>query len=145
MCACAASGLYMKSAGSTSASTAAPLLTAGPSFPPRKQGPISMLLGAPVVFSGAPVVPPAPYGAIQSAGALPAPYSAMQSARVPQITALQPVASMQWPSQPTPYASAFMAPPAWPMYMPCYMPSPPPHSRPLCKLSLKSSPGSAKT
>ena len=35
------------------------------------------------------------------------------------------MASMQWPSQPTPYASAFMAPPAWPMYMPCYMPRPP--------------------
>ena len=28
-------------------------------------------------------------------------------------------------SQPTPYASAFMAPPAWPMYMPSYMPRPP--------------------
>ena len=33
-----------------------------------------------------------------------------------------------WPSQPTPYASAFTAHPAWPMYMPSYMymPRPPP-------------------
>ena len=31
---------------------------------------------------------------------------------------------MQWSSQPTPYAGAFMAPPAWPMYMPSYMPRP---------------------
>ena len=28
---------------------------------------------------------------------------------------------MRWPSQPTPYASAFMARPAWPMHMPSYM------------------------
>ena len=32
---------------------------------------------------------------------------------------------MPWSSQPTPYASAFMAPPAWPIYMPSYMPRPP--------------------
>ena len=32
---------------------------------------------------------------------------------------------MPWPNQPTPYASACMAPPAWPMYMPSYMPWPP--------------------
>ena len=32
---------------------------------------------------------------------------------------------MPWSSQSTPYASAFMAPPAWPMYMPGCMPRPP--------------------
>ena len=50
----------------------------------------------------------------------PAPFGAMQPA-------LQSVAGLPWPSQPTPYASAFtfMAPPAWPMYMPSYMPRPP--------------------
>ena len=51
----------------TSTSAAAPLLVTGPSFPPRMQGPISMLPGAPIAFSGAPVAPPAPYSAIQSA------------------------------------------------------------------------------
>ena len=32
---------------------------------------------------------------------------------------------MPWSSQPIPYASTFMTPPAWPMYMPSYMPRPP--------------------
>ena len=52
----------------------------------------------------------------------------MQSARAPQGTVLQPMAGVPWPSQPTPYASAFTARPAWPMYMPTYMymPRPPP-------------------
>ena len=96
----------------TSTSAATPLLVIGPSFPPRMQGPISMLPGAPIAFSGAPVAPPAPYHAIQST-------------RMPQGAALQPMAGMLWPSQSTPYASAFMAPPAWPMYVPCNMPRPP--------------------
>ena len=82
----------------TSAGTAAPLHVTWPSFPPVMQGPISMLPGAPTVFSGAPGAPVAP----------PAPYGSMTS--------------MPWSSQPTPYASAFMAPPALPMYMPTYMP-----------------------
>ena len=47
----------------TSTSAAALLLVMGPSFPPRKQGPISMLPGVPVAFSGAPGAPPAPYRA----------------------------------------------------------------------------------
>ena len=51
---------------------------------------------------------------------------------------------MPWPSQPTPYASTFKVSPAFPMYMTSYTPRPP-HSCLLCKLSLKSSLGSAKT
>ena len=113
-------------------SAAAPFLVPGPSFPPGTREPISVLPDAPILFSGA-------------LGAPPAPYSAMQSAGETQGTSLQPMAGAPWPSQATPYASAFMAPPAWPMYMPslvtCLGPQ---HSRP-CKLSLKSLPGNAKT
>ena len=42
-----------------------------------------------------------------------------------QGAALQPMAGAPWPSQPTPYASAFIAPPAFPMYKPSYMSTPP--------------------
>ena len=127
----------------TSTSAAAPLLVIGPSFPPRMQGPISMLPGAPIGFLGAPVAPPAQYSAKQSAGAPPAPYHAIQSTGMPQGAALQPMAGMPWPSQPTPYGSA---PPAWPGQCMCLATCPGPlHSRPLCKLSLKRLPGSAKT
>ena len=118
----------------SSASTPAHLLVTGPSFPPATQGPISMLPGAPIALSGAPgmpVVPPAPYSAIQSAASTVQHHaqrwsaaSAMHSARTPHSAALQPMTSMQWSNQPTPYASPFMAPPAWPMYMPSYMPRP---------------------
>ena len=58
----------------TSTNAAVPLLLAGPSFPPRTQGPISMLPDPPIAFSGAPVASPVPYSAIQSVGAPPAPY-----------------------------------------------------------------------
>ena len=70
-----------------------------------------MLQGTPIAFSGAPGAPEAP----------PAPYSAISAER--RITAY--MARMPRSSQPTPYASAFMAPPAWPMYMPSQMPRPP--------------------
>ena len=59
-----------------------PLLVTGPSFPPRTQGPISMIPGAPIAFSGAPgaaVAKPAQYSTKQSAGVLPAPYSAIRT------------------------------------------------------------------
>ena len=49
----------------TSAGTAAPLLVMGPSFPLSMQGPISMLPGAPIAFSGAPGAPQAPYRALR--------------------------------------------------------------------------------
>ena len=39
-----------------------------------------------------------------------------------QSGALQPMATKPWSSLPTPYASTFMALPAWPIYMPSYMP-----------------------
>ena len=107
----------------SSASTPAPLLVAGPIFPPVTQGPISLLPGSPTSLSGAPGMPPAPYNAIYSAGAPLAPCSAVQSTGAPQSAAFQPITGMQWP-QPTPYASPFMAPPAWPMYMPSYLPRP---------------------
>ena len=100
----------------SSTGTAAPLLVMGPSSPTSMQGPISMLLGAPIAFSGvprAPGGPPAPYSAIQSVGEPPAPYGAMRSAAERHITAYAP------------YASAFLAPPTWPKYVPSYMPRPP--------------------
>ena len=127
----------------SSASTPAPLFVAGPSFPPVTQGPISMLPGPPISLQWAPGMlpapyraiesvsePPAPYNAIYSAGALPysdweppAPCSAMQSTGVPHSCTFQPMTGMQWP-QPTPYVSPIMAPPAWPIYLPSYMPRP---------------------
>ena len=88
----------------TSLGTPAPFFVMGPSFPPRTQGPISMLPGAPVAFLGGPgmkVAPPLPYKAIQSDRALLAPYGSH---------ALQHMASMHWSSQPMPYVSAFMVP-----------------------------------
>ena len=94
----------------TSTSAAAALLVLGPSFPPRTQGPINMLPGAPdSLLRGT----SSAASGIQSAWVLPAP------CRAPHYSLL---AGMLWPSQPTPYASALMAPPAWPMYMPSYMP-----------------------
>ena len=78
----------------TSTGTPVPLLITGPSFPPRTQGPISMLPGASIAFSGAPgvaVVPPAPY---RAAGLLQC-HTAPLRARAPH---LQPMASMQWSS-----------------------------------------------
>ena len=45
----------------TANQTTAPLLVAGPSFPPVTQGPISMLKGAPISLMGAPGMQPAPY------------------------------------------------------------------------------------
>ena len=59
-------------------------------------------------------------------GAPGARYSAMQSAghhRAKQYCLWQKCPAMA--SQATPYASAFMAPPSWPMYMTSYMPRPP--------------------
>ena len=91
-----------------STSAAAPLLVPGPSFPPGTCAPISMFPGAPVVFSGAPGAP----------GTLSAPCRVLGH----HITAL---AGAPWHSQATPYASEFMAPPTWPMYVPSYMPRPP--------------------
>ena len=50
--------------------------------------------------------------------------SAVQHHAERRGTTLQPMAGTSWPSQPTPYAGGFMAPPAWPTYMPSYMPWP---------------------
>ena len=58
---------------------------------------------------------------MQSIGA---PWVPPEPCRAPGA-AIQPIAEALWPSQATPDASAFMAPPAWPMYMPSYMPRPP--------------------
>ena len=46
------------------------------------------------------------------------------------------MAGSLWPSQAMPYASAFTAPPALPMYMLCYMPRPS-TAGPFCKLNFK--------
>ena len=101
----------------TSAGTAAPLLVTEPSFPPVSKDQsacaYSFLRCAWSASSAASAIqhhterraPPMPYGAMQSA-------------------TLQPIASMPWSSPPTPYASAFMAPPAGLMYVPSYMPGP---------------------
>ena len=57
----------------SSTSTPAPLLVAGPSFPPVTQG-------ASISIKGAPGMPPVPYSSIQSVSAPPASYSAIYSA-----------------------------------------------------------------
>ena len=41
-----------------------------------------------------------------------------------QSTAIPPMAGVPLLSQSMPYPSAYMAPPAWPMYMPSYLPRP---------------------
>ena len=111
----------------TSVSTPAPLLVTGPSFPPRTQGPISMIPGALIAFSGAPgaaVAPPAQYSTKQSAVVLPAPYSTIRAPEhrtAPHYNLLQACSGL--------VNRHFMLvhlwlPPAWPMYMPSNMPRP---------------------
>ena len=51
-------------------------------------------------------------------------YGAMQSDRASQSAASQPMANIPCSSQPRPNASAFLAPPVWPMYMLNHMPRP---------------------
>ena len=80
LCSVLISGAHASPLVVTANQTTAPLLIAGPSFPPVTQGPISM-----------PGMPPALYSAIQSARAPPAVYNAMQSAGAPHSTALQPI------------------------------------------------------
>ena len=105
------------------------LLVPGPSFPPGTRASISMLPGMPIVFSGAP-------------GAPAAPYSSMQSTSVSQGAAIQPMAERRGLVRPSLTLLHL-----WPLHlgqcisMPSYMPM---HSRPLCKLSLGSLPGNAK-
>ena len=84
------------------------LLVPGPILPPGTRAPITVqglsfppIPSEPIMFSGAPGAP-AP---MQSAVILPMPGAPL-------------------PSQAMPYPSAFMAPPAWPMYMPHYLPRP---------------------
>ena len=56
------------------------------------------------------------------APAAPAP---MQTGEAPlQSPTIPPMAGAPWLNQTTPYPSAFMAPPAWPIYMPNYLPRP---------------------
>ena len=74
----------------TSTSAAAPLLIPGPSFPPRTQGPISMLPGTPTAFSGAQrasVAPPAPYRAPWCRQCHTAPFRAKERHRAPRSKA----------------------------------------------------------
>ena len=59
----------------------------------------------PIMFSGAPGTPAPSRAPLQSA-------------------AILPMAGAPWLSQVTPYPSAFMAPLAWPMYIPSYLPKP---------------------
>ena len=106
----------------TSAGITAPLLVTGPSFPPVTQGPISMLPGTPIAFSGAPGAPvglPAPYNAAGCRQHHTTPCRALDSAALKRMT------GMPWSNQPMPYASTFMAPPAWQMYMPRPFTQPP--------------------
>ena len=68
-------------------STTAPLLISGPSFLPVTQGPISMLPGTRISFSGVlgmPVALPTPYSAIHSASG---PYSAIHVYSITTTTA----------------------------------------------------------
>ena len=87
LCGVLISGAHASPLVVTANLTTAPLLVAGPSFPPVTQGPISMLTGAPISLTGAPGMPPALYSAIQSARAPPALYNAMQSAAQHRIAA----------------------------------------------------------
>ena len=91
LCGVLISGAHASPLVVTANQTTAPLLIAGPSFPPVTQGPISMLTGAPISLTGAPGMPPALYSAIHSARAPPAVNNAMQSAGAPHSTALQPI------------------------------------------------------
>ena len=95
LCGVLISGAHASPLVVTANQTTAPLLVAGPSFPPVTQGQISMLPGASISLTGAPGMPPALYSAIQSARASPALYNAMQSAGAPHSTTLQPITGMQ--------------------------------------------------
>ena len=81
----------------TRASTVVPLLVAGPSFLPRMQGTNKhaprCTFDTLLRWARGAVAPPAPYDAMQSAA----------------------IEGLPLPSQPTPYACAFMVPPAWPV------------------------------
>ena len=94
LCGVLISGAHASPLVVTANQTTAPLLVAGPSFPPVMQGPINMLPGAPISLTGAPGMLPALYSAIQSARAPPALYNAMQSAAhsaaLQRITGIQP-------------------------------------------------------
>ena len=123
----------------TSTSAAAPLLVIGPSFPPRMQGPISMLPGAPIGFSGAPVAPPAPYSAKQSAGRRQhhtTPFRAPECRRAPHYSLWQECRGL--------VRARLMLVHLWPLQLGqcmCLVTCPGSlHNRPLCKLSLKSLP-----
>ena len=124
-----------------STSAAAPLLVAGPCFPPRTQGPIGMLPGAPIVFPGTPVAPPAPYSAYGALGHQQhhnAPCRGPELCRAPNYKACHGLVSLRlmlahlWPTQLG----------QWICLVTCLGLL---HSQPLCKLSLMSLPGSAKT
>ena len=93
ICGILISGVHASPLVVTANQTTAPLLVAGPSFPPVTQGQISMLPGAPISLTGAPGMPPALYSAIQSARAPPALYNAMQIAALG--ASLQPITGMQ--------------------------------------------------
>ena len=99
LCGLLISGAHASPLVVTANQTTAPLLVAGPSFPPVTQGPISMLPGSPMSLTGGggggAGMPPALYSAIQSARAPPALYNAMQSAGAPHSTALQPITGIQ--------------------------------------------------
>ena len=95
LCGILISGAHASPLVVTANQTTAPLLIAGPSFPPVTQRQISMLPGAPISLTGAPGMPPALYSATESTRAPPALYNAMQSAGPPHSAALQPITGMQ--------------------------------------------------
>ena len=126
-----------------STSAAVTLLVAGPSFPPRMQGPISMLPSMPIAFSGAPeepVPPPAPYRAPGHRQRHTAPCRVPERRRALHYSLWQACRGLVSPR--------LMLVQLWPLQLgqciclvTCLGTL---HSRPLCKLSLQSLPGSAK-
>ena len=130
LCGVLISGVHASPLGMTANQTSAPLLVAGPSFPPVTQGPIDMLPGVSISHSGTPGMqiatsglyssiqsvsaPPALYNGGYSTGAPPpAPPSAVQSASLLPSAAFQPMTGMQWPRS-TPY---LMSVPLWPLHL----------------------------
>ena len=91
------------------------MLIPGTVLLPGARAPITMqgqaflpMVSMPMLFPGAPVAP----AHMKSTGA------PLQSAAIP------PMAGAPWLNQSTLYPSSYMAPPAWPMYMPSYLPQP---------------------
>ena len=89
LCGILISGAHASPLVVTANQTTAPLLVAGPSFPPVTQGPISMLPGPPISLTGAPGMPPAPYRVLERRQRYTTPCRAPERRTVPHCSLLQ--------------------------------------------------------